>query len=104
LGANVMTKRAWNRLPEESRAALMAAAKDLETQIFSRISEDDATSIRLMEERGLTVVESADEAEWREQIRRFASDMRGDIVPAEAFDLMIEARDKVRGLLAEAGS
>lgn len=104
LGANVMTKRAWNRLPEESRTALLAAAKDLETQIFSRITEDDATSIRLMEERGLTVVESADEAEWREQIRRFATDMRGDIVPAEAFDLMIEARDKVRRSLAEAGS
>jgi TRAP-type C4-dicarboxylate transport system substrate-binding protein len=104
LGANVMTKRSWNRLPEESRTALLGAAKDLETQIFSRISEDDATSIRLMEERGLTVVESADEAEWREQIRRFATDMRGGIVPAETFDLMIETRDKVRRSLAEAGS
>ncbi len=102
LGANVMTQRAWNRLPESNRAALAAAAKDLEIQIFSRISEDDATSIRLMEERGLTVVESTDEAGWRDQIGRFASDMRGDMVPAEAFDLMIEARDKVRLSLAEA--
>ena len=102
LGANVITRRTWNRLPEASRKGLMAAAQELEERIFENISADDAEAIRLMEERGLTVVESADEAEWRRQIRRFANDMRGGMVPADAFDLMISARDKVRASLAAA--
>lgn len=104
VGANVMTRRSWNKLPEDSRAALARSARELETTIFDRISTDDENAIRLMEERGLTVVESASEVEWRRQIERFSREMRGEMVPADAFDRMVEARDKVRAALAGAGS
>ena len=97
VGANVMTRRSWNRLSEVERQGMLAAAQRTEAQIFAKISADDEAAIALMSERGLTVVDSADPVEWRRQIARFAAEMRGEMVPAVAYDRMLAARDAVRG-------
>jgi len=104
VGANVMTRRAWDRLPEATRAELVVAARKMEGEIFEQISADDERAIELMQERGLTVVDSGDPEEWRRQIRRFSGEMRGHMVPADAFDRMVAARDAVRAELGEGGS
>jgi TRAP-type C4-dicarboxylate transport system substrate-binding protein len=96
VGANIMTRRAWNRLPEDDRAELVAAARRMEREIFERISADDEQAVSLMQERGLTVVESGDEVEWRRRIGEFSGEMRGEMVPADAFDRIVAARDEVR--------
>lgn len=101
VGANVMTRRAWNRLPEAARADLVGAARRMESEIFEQISADDERAVELMQERGLTVVDGGDQEQWRRQIREFSGDMRGLMVPPEAFDRMIAARDAVRAELGE---
>ena len=96
VGANVMTRRMWNRLTEAQRAGVLAAGKRTEEDIFSRISADDASAVELMRARGLEVVESADESEWRRELARFAEAMRGRMVPEDAYDRIVAARDAVR--------
>lgn len=100
VGANVMTQRSWDRIGASHREAVLAAAEASEEQIFDRIAADDEEAVELMRQRGLEVVESADEAEWRSQLERYAAEMRGELVPAEAYDRVVAARDRVRAELA----
>ncbi len=96
VGANIMTRRMWDRLTEGQRAGILAAGRKTEAEIFERISADDAAAVDLMRERGLQVVGSDDESEWRRELTDFASEMRGKMVPEEAYDRMVAARDRVR--------
>ena len=96
VGANVMTKRTWESIEPAARQRLLAAAEESEKEIFDKIAADDQEAVELMKQRGLKVVESADEGEWRRQLERYAAEMRGELVPAEAYDRVTRARDQVR--------
>lgn len=104
VGANIVTQRAWEKISSEDRREMLDAAERSEDQIFDKIARDDEEAIELMGQRGLTVVESADETEWRRQLERYASEMRGQLVPAEAYDRVVAARDAVRKRLGESDS
>jgi TRAP-type C4-dicarboxylate transport system substrate-binding protein len=99
VGANVLARSTWDRLTDGQRAGVLAAGARAEEEILRRISADDQAAIELMKERGLEVVQSDDEAAWRRELARFATQMRGEMVPAEAYDLMIRTRDRVRAAL-----
>lgn len=101
VGANVVTERAWQKIAATDREALLAAAERSEEEIFDKIAADDEAAIELMRQRGLEVIESADESEWRRELARYAAEMRGDLVPAEAYDRIVTARDRVRRELGD---
>ncbi len=96
VGATVATARAWRRISEEDRKALLAAAREAEERLEAEIPQQDRMAIVEMEKRGLTVTASLDEGEWRAAAEEFARTMRGGVVPEEIFDRALAERNAYR--------
>jgi TRAP-type C4-dicarboxylate transport system substrate-binding protein len=97
VGALVITKRSWERLPEALRPELLEAAERAGAEIKAAGRGEAAAAVVTMQEKwGLTVHETTPEieADWREAAQAAYPLIRGEIVPDEIFD-------EVRRLLAE---
>ena len=88
VGATVITKRAWEKIPPVAREAVRAAAAAAGDRLKGEIRSADATAIEAMVKRGLTVHPAGPdvEAEWRLAAEGAYPRIRGTIVPAEIFD------------------
>jgi TRAP-type transport system periplasmic protein len=97
-GALVISNDAWNKISAEDRPKVVAAANALEEKVYLDVPKGDADSIKSMQTRGLTVIKLDPKAaaEFRAQAEKLVTTMRGDMVPAEVFDLALQARDAVR--------
>ena len=95
VGANVITKKAWNAIPEADRVKLAAAAEGVEKRLQADIPKQDAAAVAEMTKRGLTVTKATG-PEWRTQIDGLAKTMRGEMVPPEIFDAALKARNEFR--------
>jgi TRAP-type transport system periplasmic protein len=95
VGAVVVTKKAWNPIPAADRPKLMAAAAGLQQRLQDEVPKLDASSITEMTKRGL-VVTKASGPEWRAEVDKLASTMRGQMVPKDIYDLALKARDAYR--------
>jgi TRAP-type C4-dicarboxylate transport system substrate-binding protein len=98
VGAVVVTSAAWNPLSAEDKAALTAAAQEMETRIRSQAPSQDAESIKAMTARGLvvTVPDARTMAEFRKAAADLAVTMRGGIVPDAIYDMAAQERDASR--------
>ncbi len=97
VGALVVTRKAWEQIPEKLRLQLREAAQQTGAEIKSAGRSEGVQSVRTMREKwGLTVheVTPAIEAEWRAAAEAAYPKIRGEIVPAGIFD-------EVRSLLRE---
>ena len=97
-GATVMTERAWNRIDEADRDALLDAAAEMQAFLFDEVPRQDQEAVAEMEKRGLTV-SSVSEAEvgiLRAGVDTLTATWRGDRVPAEIYDAAISARSAFR--------
>lgn len=103
VGATVISKRVWDRLPGDQHRALLQAAAEMEEQIFTAVEEQDERAIEAMKERGLTVVEDDSAESLGEQAQVFADSMSGSIVPADALAVLRRARDAYRDGAAGGG-
>jgi TRAP-type C4-dicarboxylate transport system substrate-binding protein len=95
VGAVVVTKPTWNKLPEADRAAFLASARTMEQRLEIEIPNQDRASIAEMQKRGLTVVK-AEGPEWRTIAQQFSSSMRESMVPADIYDMAVRERDAFR--------
>jgi TRAP-type transport system periplasmic protein len=97
-GALIMSNAAWNKISPEDRPKVMAAAAALEEKVYVDVPKGDADSIKSMQTRGLTVIKLDPKAaaEFRASAEKLVTTMRGEMVPAEFFDLALQARDAVR--------
>jgi TRAP-type C4-dicarboxylate transport system substrate-binding protein len=95
VGAVVVTKPTWNKLPEADRAAFLASARAMEQRLEVEIPKQDTASIAEMQKRGLTVVK-AEGPEWRTIAQQFSSSMRESMVPADIYDMAVRERDAFR--------
>ncbi len=98
LGATVMHKRFWDRLSDEDRAAVTAASRQLEDDLFKDVPRQDAKAVVEMKKRGLQVIGLDEEAiaEFRQAADAMNASMRGPIVPAAVYDAAVKARDAFR--------
>ena len=98
LGITVVAERTWNRIDADDREVLLASAKRLEEALLRDVAAQERESVEEMKRRGLTVVEIDDAA--RASFRAVAAEMtaswRGDLIPADVYDLAVEARDAFR--------
>lgn len=87
VGATVMTRRAFERLPEQDREALLAAAARAGDRFRSEVPEAEERSLEEMQGRGLTVTTIAPdaEAEWRANATALANELGEALVPPEIF-------------------
>ncbi len=88
VGALVVRKDTWEKIPAGTRAALLAAAATAGREIKAISRREMNASVTAMEKRGLKVTKVTPEveAEWRACVEAVYPRIRGPIVPAEIFD------------------
>jgi len=98
LGATVITKKDWARIPADVQVELRRAAEEAGARLRKEIMESEARDVQAMEKRGLHVIEVTDaqRAEWQKLTQKMYPKIRGPIVPAEAFDEATRLRDEYR--------
>jgi len=88
VGAAVITKAAWETIPEALRTDLAAIAARTGDQIRQRSRAENEESVVAMQKRGLIVHEltpSAREA-WQALAEKAYPLIRGELIPADTFD------------------
>ena len=98
IGALIMTDTTWNKIAPEDRDKLVAAAKDMEKTLQVQVPKQDAESVKAMQAKGLTVttLDAAGLAAFRAEADKLVASMRGSMVPADVYDLAVQARAEYR--------
>ena len=97
-GATVMTERAWARIDEADRAALLEAAAEMQAFLFDEVPRQDEEAVAEMQKRGLTLssVGEPEVALLRAIVDTLTATWRGDRVPADIYDAALAARSAFR--------
>jgi TRAP-type C4-dicarboxylate transport system substrate-binding protein len=98
IGALIMTDAAWNKISPEDRTAIVAAARNMEKTLQVQVPKQDADSVKAMQAKGLTVtkLDAAGLAAFQAEADKLVGSMRGQMVPADVFDLAMQARTEYR--------
>jgi TRAP-type C4-dicarboxylate transport system substrate-binding protein len=98
----VITKAAWDKLPADCKPALLQAAQAAGAKWRAEIRRHGEGDVAAMQQAGLTVValDGAAKAQWRKMIESVKGRIRGEFVPAEAYDEAIAYRDAFRSTKA----
>jgi TRAP-type transport system periplasmic protein len=88
VGAAVVRKKTWDRVPADIREKLLQIATETGRQVQTAGRAESDTAVAAMVRRGLVVqkVSPEVEAEWAGVIDQVQDRIRGKIVPAELFD------------------
>ena len=95
VGATVVAKKAWASVPERDRTKMIESADRVEKHLEAEVPKQDAVAVALMSLQGLKVTKAAG-PEWRQEADALAKAMRGQMVPADVFDMAIDQRDAFR--------
>jgi len=97
-GATIITKATWEKIPAELRPTLLKASQDDGARLRKDVRDSEARDIEAMKKRGLTVVpvSAAQKAEWQKLTESIYPQIRGKVLPAEAFDEAMRYRDEYR--------
>jgi len=98
LGAAVIDKRVWDRIPTDLHAPLMQVMQEAGKKLQDVIRKEDVTAVKVMKDRGLNVVpvDAGARDAWVKLAESAYPRIRGRIVPAEAFDEALKYRDEYR--------
>lgn len=98
LGATLITQKAWDRIPADVQPDIRQATEDAGARLRREIRESEPNDIEAMKKRGLTVVPvtEAQRAEWQKLTEKLYPQIRGNVVPPEAFDEALRLRDEYR--------
>ena len=98
LGITVVTERTWDGIDADDQQVLLASAKRLEQELLRDVAAQERDSIEQMRRRGLTVVEIDDaaKASFRAVADQLTASWRGEMIPADVYDLAVRARDSFR--------
>ena len=88
VGACVVKKETWEKIPAVLREPLLTAAARAGKEIRASSRKESAEAVNAMRTRGLTVHELSSESEeqWRKAAEGSYPEIRGRLVPAEVFD------------------
>jgi TRAP-type C4-dicarboxylate transport system substrate-binding protein len=98
LGATVISKATWEKIPADLRPALLEASREAGTRLQTEVRASGDRDVDAMKKRGLNVVavDAKTMAVWQKVAESMYSKIRGPIVPAEAFDEALRHRDEYR--------
>jgi TRAP-type C4-dicarboxylate transport system substrate-binding protein len=98
LGATVIRKDVWDRIPADIRPQLLQAAREAGQELQAEIRKSGAADVEAMKKRGLNVVpvDAKTRALWRSLAESTYPKVRGEIVPPDAFDEALKFRDEYR--------
>jgi TRAP-type C4-dicarboxylate transport system substrate-binding protein len=95
VGATIVRKDAWDKIPADLRPKLLAIAKDLGKRVDAEVAKLNTEAVTAMEKQGLKVVK-VDAAAWRVVAEKSWPVVRGEVVPAAFFDEVKALRDAQR--------
>lgn len=98
LGAIVVSKSVWDKIPADLQPALRMAAEKAGRRLHEEMQTSASRDVEAMKKRGLEVVpvDPAARREWLKLTEGLHPGIRGKIVPAEAFDEALRARNAWR--------
>ncbi len=95
LGATLVRKDAWDKIPADTRQKLVAIAQELGQKVDAEVRRLNADAVTAMQKQGLKLVQG-DPGPWRTAMERTWPIVRGGVVPAPFFDQAVAARDGCR--------
>jgi len=95
VGATVVRKDAWDKIPADLRPKLAAVARELGARVDAEVAKLNADAVAAMKKQGLNVVE-VNQADWRALAEKSWPVVRGEVVPAPFFDEVKAVRDSIR--------
>lgn len=98
IGATVVAKRAWDKVPVDLRPVLEGISREAGQQARSEIRILEQEAVRAMTKRGLQIVRIPDEfmAEWRQVAEAAYPRLQRELVPPEYFKEVFRLRDEYR--------
>jgi TRAP-type C4-dicarboxylate transport system substrate-binding protein len=98
VGACVVKKDTWDKIPETLREPLLEAATRAGKEIRANSHKESDNAVAAMQKRGLKVHDPSPEVieQWRKEAEKTWPDIRGRIVPAEIFDQVQEKLQEYR--------
>lgn len=98
LGATLITKSTWDKIPADVRPALLEASREAGRRLQKEVKDAEQKDVDAMKKRGLNViaVSARQRAEWQKLTEKLYPSIRGRIVPADAFDEALRFRDEYR--------
>ena len=104
LGAMVVNKAAWDRIPADIQPAIRTAAEDAGRALRAQTRAASVHDVKAMTDRGLVVFEpdEATVALWRKAAEAAYPTVRSTFMPAWAFDEAMKVRAEVRAAAGKA--
>jgi TRAP-type C4-dicarboxylate transport system substrate-binding protein len=100
MGATVIRKETWDRIPADLQPKLLESAQRAGTKLQAEIRKSGDADVAAMKasKTGLVVVpvDAKTKELWRKTAEATYPNVRGTIVPAEAFDEALKYRDEYR--------
>jgi TRAP-type C4-dicarboxylate transport system substrate-binding protein len=98
LGALVITNNAWTKISPADQKAVTDAAAAFERKVLAEAPKLDADSVNTMKTRGLavTTLDPKARAEFQAAAEKLVATMRGSMVPADVYDMVVRERDAFR--------
>ncbi len=98
LGGTVIKKDTWAQIPADIKPALLKAMQEAGAKLQADIRQSGEKDVAAMKTAGLTVVpvDAKTKELWRKTAETAYGKVRGDFVPADAFDEAMKARDEFR--------
>ncbi len=98
LGATVITKDTWAKVPADVKPQLLKAMGEAGARLQADIRQSAEKDVQAMKSAGLKVVPVDANAKnlWRKTLEAAYPHIRGDFVPADAFDEAMKFRDEYR--------
>ena len=97
-GATVIERKAWEKIPAELRPKLLDASRAAGQKLRLEIRRLNEEAVAVMVKNGLKIqnVPPEVQAQWRKMVEDIHPKLRGNIMPAEAFDAVKKYRDEYR--------
>jgi len=88
VGGLVIKQEVWDRIPSQTQAVLLEAARQAGHEIQVNGRKEGEEAVAALQKRGLTVdaVTPEIEAQWRNEMERIYPRIRGPIVPVDIYD------------------
>jgi TRAP-type C4-dicarboxylate transport system substrate-binding protein len=88
VGAAIVRREVWERIPSDTREALLKASAPIGHKLRQKARDEDEAAVTAMRKRGLVVHTPTAEnvTEWRALAEEVYPKIRGKLVPADLFD------------------
>ena len=95
VGATVVRKEAWEKIPADLRPKLQAITRDINARIDAEVKRLNDDAVGAMKKQGLVAVK-VDPGPWDQAAKKSWPAIRGKVVPEAFFDQVVKLRDEAR--------